>query len=299
MAKVFISYGSHDRRVADSLCSWLEGRGIPCWIAPRDISSGNYAGEITRALRSADIILVVCSKASCQSEHVKNEVTLAFNNAKQIIPYCLEENAFDDDLEYFLASKQRVSTSGDSNQDFALLEKMIREYRNETPSVAQSEPSRRSRKWIPITAGILVLLLAGIYFSLNRPVNDLPSTDLVTTDSLQAATDTLPAPELPAEKKASPVRKTDPEANTFTDKILNGYPDGFGTYTFRKPRRIDMHDPEGRTALAGDYIVGNWKDGHLNYGEWYDADGHLKAFIQLGDQPDTEPDHTLGTCRRP
>ena len=84
--------------------------------------------------------------------------------------------------------------------------------------------------------------------------------------------------------------------NTFSGSVVNGYPDGFGTYTFKTRRRIDMHDPEQRYAEAGDYIKGDWKQGHLNYGEWYSANGTKKAFIKLGDHPDTATDQKLGKC---
>ena len=85
MDRIFISYSSCDRNIADQLLHYLEDRGIPCWISFRDITSGNFSGEITRALRAADIVLVICSTQSCRSEHVKNEVSLAFNQKKHII----------------------------------------------------------------------------------------------------------------------------------------------------------------------------------------------------------------------
>ena len=88
----------------------------------------------------------------------------------------------------------------------------------------------------------------------------------------------------------------DSDANTFTGSIKDGYPDGTGTFTFVKARRIDMHDEEARVAEAGDYIYGNWTDGHLNYGTWYAADGTEKGFIKIGDCPNVELDHQLGKC---
>lgn len=302
MGRVFISYSKHDRRTAENLCSYLEDRNISCWIAPRDIASGNYAGEITRALRASDITIVLCSKHSSRSEHVKNEVTLAFNNAKQIIPYCLEENPFDDDLEYFLSSKQRITASGNQNADFTLIDRMIREYRNEMLIPETGKTVSHHRSWIPLGAGIsfTVLLCIGFVFFRNagssKPAEDvLPSAPILAdTTAPQEALHEKNAriPQLPTSVKLV-------KNNTFTGRIVSGRPDGFGTYTFRKDRRIDMHDPEGRMASAGDYIQGDWKDGHLNYGEWYGADGTLKAFLQLGDQPDTETDYPLGTCSRP
>jgi hypothetical protein len=299
MNRVFISYGNRDRRMAEKLCSYLEDRDIPCWIAPRDISTGNYAGEITRALRAADITIVICSKSSCQSEHVKNEVTLAFNNAKEIIPYCLEENPFDDDLEYYLASKQRVPATGDSGHDFVLIEKMIREFRHLAPPAIETTPVRRSFRWLPLAAVLFAVLILGCFLYLKRPEHSTIS-DIPTADTLAIADSITPQSIMPSSpKSATPVQKKRPESDTFSGRIINGRPDGFGTYTFRKARRIDMHDPEERMALAGDSIQGVWQDGHLNYGEWYDADGRLKAFIQLGDQPDTESDYVFEKCIQP
>lgn len=302
MSKVFISYGSADLRSAESLCTFLEADGIPCWMAPRDIASGNYAGEITRALKAADAVIVVCSKASSRSEHVKNEVTLAFNNAKLILPYCLDENPFDDDLEYYLSSKQRITASGDPKKDFQLIERIVRDFRGQpaaTPlpaaSPAQPRPRKRPRLYIP--AG-LVVLAAILFLALhnNRPADKTPGPEskpdtVVTVQPLTT----------PSETKPQAVKKpvSDPDADTFTGTITGGVPDGFGTYTFKKRRRIDIHDPQERYAEAGDYIEGSWTRGHLNYGEWYGADGRKIDFIELGDQPDTDRDKQLGTCVKP
>jgi hypothetical protein len=39
---VFISYSSKDKPVADAVCAGPEGRGIRCWVAPRDIHARIY-----------------------------------------------------------------------------------------------------------------------------------------------------------------------------------------------------------------------------------------------------------------
>ena len=138
---IFISYSSCDRKVAEELCNYLENKGLGCWVAFRDVTSGNFAGEITRALRTSDIFLLIASKESCKSEHVKNEVTLAFNQKKHFVPYLLEDNPYDDDLEYFLSLKQHIKTRGSQEKDFALIEKFIRDYRAVYP---EPESSRKA-----------------------------------------------------------------------------------------------------------------------------------------------------------
>lgn len=271
---VFISYSSQNRDVADKLCHFLEDRGLSCWIAHRNITTGNYAGEITRAVRAADNIVVLCSKKAGKSPHVKNEVTMAFNQNKVILPYFLDDDyVFDDDLEYYLASKQRLSTCGELDKDFLRIYEVLGyASTKETPGISQPENHRR---WVPVIITCTLVLIIGfaLLYHLKR------------TDSTF----------VPRKDDAIPVAMTD----TFTGTIVEGLADGFGTYTFSQRRRIDNHDQEARMAEQGDYIIGDWKNGHLNYGEWFDREGRKKGFIQLGDHLDTDLDKTLGSCIKP
>lgn len=315
MDRVFISYSSCDRNIADQLLHYLEDRGIPCWISFRDITSGNFSGEITRALRAADIVLVICSTQSCRSEHVKNEVSLAFNQKKHIIPYLLEENPFDDDLEYFLSLKQHIKTRGSQDKDFPLIEKFIHDYRGDwadattpaAPLVPEPAAPAKKKSALPIILSVVGILAAGggAYFLLNRPKEAQPVAQEQPAVQVQeqpvAKAQEQPktaAPKTAAPKANTPAPAASASTNTFSGTVVNGYPDGFGTYTFKTRRRIDMHDAEERYAEPGDYIKGDWRDGHLNYGEWYDAQGNKKAFIRLGDNPDTGSDQKLGKCAK-
>lgn len=329
---IFISYSSCDRIIAEALCVYLESRGIKCWIAFRDITSGNFSGEITRALRGSDIMVVVCSKESCKSEHVKNEVTLAFNQKKHIVPYLLEDNPFDDDLEYFLSLKQHIKTRGTQDKDFALIEKFIRDYRGESylapapaPAPAPVQPApeaapapaaprkKSSAGIIAAVAAVLVLGGGGAFFMLRKPaeepvaqeqtavkseVKEEPKAAAQEQPKAQERSKTQTAQTTQTTKKETASSASTSNMDSFTGTVVNGYPDGFGTYTFKARRRIDMHDPEERYAEAGDYIKGDWKQGHLNYGEWHAADGTKKAFIKLGDNPDTASDQKLGKCAK-
>ena len=340
---IFISYSSCDRKVAEELCNYLENKGLGCWVAFRDVTSGNFAGEITRALRTSDIFLLIASKESCKSEHVKNEVTLAFNQKKHFVPYLLEDNPYDDDLEYFLSLKQHIKTRGSQEKDFALIEKFIRDYRAvypepessrkvtpaaapapapaPTPAPVASAPAAKKSP-LPIILAVVGLLAVGggAFFLLNKPAEQQAKVEepKVEAPKVEAPVVEQPKAEQPkeepkaeaavqpkAQEPAKPVAqptaakeqpKKTASGNTFSGSVVKGYPDGFGTYRFTARRRIDTHDPEERYAEAGDYIKGDWRQGHLNYGEWYDKDGNKKAFIKLGDNPDVEADQKLGTC---
>jgi hypothetical protein len=53
---VFISYSSKDKVVADAVCAGLEGRGIACWIAPRDLVPGvDWGAAIVDAISGSKV----------------------------------------------------------------------------------------------------------------------------------------------------------------------------------------------------------------------------------------------------
>jgi TPR repeat protein len=107
--EVFISYSSHDKRVADSVCAALENTKILCWIAPRDVQPGlSYPGEITRAITSSKLIVLIFSAHSNASEDVLREVQLAASSHLRIVQFRIEDVGPNDDLLYYLSSPQRV-----------------------------------------------------------------------------------------------------------------------------------------------------------------------------------------------
>lgn len=101
----FISYASPDRNVADNLCAKLEARGIKVWYAPRNVHK-DYATAIAEAIASATHFIVILSKSSMASEHVLNEIDLAFkglpNNIK-FKPLRIDEQAFAPAFDYYLS----------------------------------------------------------------------------------------------------------------------------------------------------------------------------------------------------
>lgn len=115
---------------------------------------------------------------------------------------------------------------------------------------------------------------------------------VATADGAFSATVTVTVK--PRKSAAEPVVRN--AAATFTGKLRNGYPHGTGTLTFKRSRRIDLHDDRGRTASAGEYIIGEWDNGHLIQGRWYDASNNLRETIVLGKAMNPEKDHELGKC---
>src|SRR4029079_14603835 len=55
---VFISYASHDKAVSETVCKALEGAGLVCWMAPRDVVPGeSFAGAIVHAIDGTQVVV--------------------------------------------------------------------------------------------------------------------------------------------------------------------------------------------------------------------------------------------------
>ena len=102
---VFISYSSVDKPLADAVCATLEGRGIRCWIAPRDIVPGmDWSDAIIDALTSAQVFLLLLSGASNESEQVKRELQNAVSEGLPVVPLRLEDVCLSKHMRYFIGT---------------------------------------------------------------------------------------------------------------------------------------------------------------------------------------------------
>lgn len=66
---------------------------------------------------------------------------------------------------------------------------------------------------------------------------------------------------------------------TWTGGLRNGQPHGTGTMTYSTSRVIDSRDSKGRVAQPGEYVVGEWDNGHLVQGRWFKNDGTKEVII--------------------
>ena len=55
-----------------------------------------------------------------------------------------------------------------------------------------------------------------------------------------------------------------------------------GRMEFKSTHVIDSKDPKNRMASPGDYVIGEWSDGHLVQGIWYGSDNQVKGSILIG-----------------
>lgn len=104
--KVFISHSSTDKHVADAICAYLEGDGVRCWVAPRDLQPGaSYGSEILRGIDDSRVMVVVLSTHANGSRHVCKEVERAISKGLTVIPFRIEDIMPSKDLEFFLSAE--------------------------------------------------------------------------------------------------------------------------------------------------------------------------------------------------
>lgn len=112
--QVFISYSSIDTTIAMDICQHIENNGYTCWVAPRDEQAGtSYGLQITNAIKQSQVVVLIFSVSSNKSEHVLNEVGVAFDNDKKIVPFLLDESEMCADMQYYLIRKHHIKATLD------------------------------------------------------------------------------------------------------------------------------------------------------------------------------------------
>ena len=109
-------------------------------------------------------------------------------------------------------------------------------------------------------------------------------------DSLDAVAAAEAAKKQEAEKKNEPAPAAQKPAKPASGSKNLGYAtfkgswpnDVNGRMVFTSSHVIDSKDPKKRVAEAGDYVIGEWADGHLVQGIWYGSDNQVKGSVIIG-----------------
>lgn len=100
--RVFISHSSLDANIAQAVCHYLEEAGIPCWIAPRDITGQDWAAAIMGGIRNSDVFVLVLSRNSIPSHEVLKEVAEATRVCEYILPFKIDGESLNESMQYHL-----------------------------------------------------------------------------------------------------------------------------------------------------------------------------------------------------
>jgi hypothetical protein len=106
---LFVSYARANAKDVLPVIEAAKEHGRSFWIDQKGIAAGQgWAGEIVRAIRTAGGVVVMCSKAAFESDHVKREIYLADRYRKKLTPVFIEQAEPPEDFEYFFAGVQQL-----------------------------------------------------------------------------------------------------------------------------------------------------------------------------------------------
>ena len=170
-------------------------------------------------------------------------------------------------------------------------------------------PKKGNKPPIVVVTVVLVVALIAAFFIFSGGESKQPTEpQLATKDSdiVKVEKDTIgisevkknepivepmkeekPKVEKTAGKQAKPATSSSNSKNlgyaTFKGNLKNGQPnDVNGRLIFKTSHVIDSRDPKGRVAEAGDYVIGEFSEGHLVQGIWYGSDNTVKGSIIIG-----------------
>jgi hypothetical protein len=101
---VFVSYARANQSDVSPIVEAARLAGRAFWPDQK----GGVAGDIVRAIRNAASVVVMCSKAAFESDHVKREIYLADRYKKRLMPVFLENAEPPEDFDYFFAGAQAL-----------------------------------------------------------------------------------------------------------------------------------------------------------------------------------------------
>jgi hypothetical protein len=133
--RVFITYSSKDQKVARTICTALENRGLACWISSRNVKPGqNYQEQIVRAIRGSKIMVLVFTANANNSNEIKKELALASQNNLIVIPVRIEDVAPNEAFAYEFATRQWIDLFEDWEKSMAELVELIAAILNDAPA---------------------------------------------------------------------------------------------------------------------------------------------------------------------
>lgn len=228
MPDIFVSYATADRDAAFRIVGFLEGQGIHCWVAPRDVAPGvEYGHAIINAIEQCKALVLVLSDQSNDSQFVRKEVERAVSKTKVVLPVRIREVTPSGSLEFYISSAQWVDAwKTPMEQHLMPLVAAIKAMNSSDPAPVRSAPlhvaaapTQTTSHASPLLIGIAVIavLAAGIAGTLwytgrnNPPTQQQVAAAPATTTTAPATVKQTDEPDMvlePDEYEPAPATST-------------------------------------------------------------------------------------------
>jgi len=157
--RVFISYSSDEAPLVRQFEAELREAGIETWVDQRRLRAGdNLPVEISEALSWCNVLLLVWSKSSSQSNWVKLEWTNAVALDKRIVPLLLDDTP----LPSILSHKTYISSKNPDQRKSELLRALSKQPESDGASVRKH--AQKKRTWPQTTKRLLMPVGAVLMF---------------------------------------------------------------------------------------------------------------------------------------
>ena len=195
---VFISYSSHDQKVVEGLCAYLERQKIRCFTAYRDILHGQkWAAAIVEALEESRMMVVVFSKHFNNSDQVDREIELASENKKPILTYRITDDAFKGAKKYYLKNINWIDAFPEPEKKFGVLAYNIAKLLDikisaeNSPSIEEyAAPNKKNlvkpMSYFKFSARLLIGLLISIAIVAVILIDPLSDDRIINSETAQA-----------------------------------------------------------------------------------------------------------------
>ena len=187
---VFISYSSKDVVLANKVVSYLEEQGYPCWIAPRNITSGHdYTDMINEAIQGCRAVVLIVSDRSVQSQWVKKELSTAVSYNKPILPFRISHVELTGGLQFMLNNVQWIDATVNPTGKFGYI---IDGLEQRLPDIKVDPPRHRWPLIITIAVVVIALAVGALLIWNRHGQEDLPPVAVVDdTAAPQDSTDNM------------------------------------------------------------------------------------------------------------
>ncbi len=173
----FVSYSHTDREEVVKVIQKLRCQGYNVWYDNDIVPGQDWAEEIGKHLAGAQLFVLAISHSALLSGNVRNEITMAQNRKKTIIPVFLEEVYLSEGAElqlqrYHWIQKYDMSQEAFYNALFAALDKELAAFKGVASDAVVDKPKKESS----VEKTKLEI------FSMSKTGNEADNEDLVYID---------------------------------------------------------------------------------------------------------------------
>lgn len=148
---VFVSYSDKDRLTVSGICSYLEGKGLRCFVAYRDIPKAViWAGAITEAIHNCKIMVIVYSENFNQSKEVDREIQLCSDFEKPMLIFRLSPSVYSNIKRFYLSNINHLDAFPNPEKEFDKLSQSILRLLDVEDTDLESQPDNYSVNSEPV-----------------------------------------------------------------------------------------------------------------------------------------------------